>query len=164
MPHVPGYPRSFLAWGPELLEEGLGWDTWVTLVRPPPYLTPDKQRWIIIWSQLISGTKCHTGDLKEPIWVKKPTTVHPEETMVCPSLTWVSILVQFIHVLSLSDPVHVPTQILLHLLLLSQLLEITTSLCLLPLLTELSATSTKIQTFKTPQIPSAWEEVFRCLT
>lgn len=160
-----GILGPFLAWGPELLEEGLRWGHlgYFGETAPSP-LTPDKQRWIIIWSQLMFGTKCHTGDLKEPIWVKKPTTVHQEETIVCPSLTWVSVLVQFIHVLSLSDPVHVSTQILLHLLLLSQLLEITTSLCLLPLLTELSAASTTIQTFKTPQKSSSREEVFRCFT
>lgn len=54
-------------------------------------------------------------------------------------LTWVPVLVQLVHVLSLCDPVHVTTQVLLHLLLLPQLLEVSSGLGLFSLLAELSA-------------------------
>lgn len=54
-------------------------------------------------------------------------------------LTWIPVLVQLVHVLSLGDPVHVATQVFLHLLLLPQLLEVSSGLGLLPLLAELSA-------------------------
>lgn len=67
-------------------------------------------------------------------------------------LTWVSILIQVVHVLRLSDPVHVSTQILLHLLFLPQFLEISSSFGLLPFFTELSAAIT--QTMQTPSLTS----------
>ena len=58
----------------------------------------------------------------------------------CLRLTWVPVVVQLVHVLGLIDPVHVAAQVLLHLLLLPQLLEVSAGLGLLSLLTELSAT------------------------
>lgn len=73
--------------------------------------------------------------------LRRTTSCRRSHTLI--TLTRGSLLVQLVHVLGLSDPVHVPTQVLLHLLLLPQLLEVSPGLGLLPLLTELSAMFTQ---------------------
>lgn len=60
------------------------------------------------------------------------------EVRIRVDLTSIPILIELINVLSLGDPVHISTQIFLHLLLLTKLLEISSSFRLLSLLREFS--------------------------